>query len=214
MFLGHAGITARVSRLAEPPTRILLAAMSPASHLLISWLVAQGGRDRREWAAITLAGIIPDLDGLGLVAGLAMGSIDLAQDWYARFHHELGHNLWAGLSVGLLAWFWCRRSWRVAILVLVSFHLHLFCDVIGSRGPDGHQWPIPYVTPFSTWAWTWDGQWELNAWPNHMITLLAEAAMLWIAWRHQRSPLGLLSLRADAAWIGYLRRWFPPRAMS
>jgi inner membrane protein len=185
--------------------------MSPATHLLLSWLVAQGGRGRRERAAVVIAGIIPDADGLGVVAGLATGSWERAEAWYSRFHHEIGHNLLAGLVVSVAAWWWCRRSWRTALLALLAFHLHLVCDVIGSRGPDGYQWPLPYLTPFSDWQWAWDGQWELNAWPNTVITLLAEIAMLAIAWRHQRSPLGLLSPRADALWIGYLRRWLPPR---
>jgi hypothetical protein len=47
-------------------------------------------------------------------------------------------------------------------------------DLVGSRGPAGYQWPIPYLLPFSnSWHWTWKGQWALNAWPNILITIIA-----------------------------------------
>lgn len=186
--------------------------MSPASHLLLSWLIAQGGRDRRERGAITLAGLLPDADGLGLVAGLASGSWERAQEWYHTWHHQIAHPALAGAVLTLAGWAWCRRSWRVLALIPAAFALHLLGDVAGSRGPDGHQWPIPLLAPFSDWGWTWDGQWELNAWPNTVITLLAELAMLGLAWRRGFSPLELLSPRLDQRFIALLRRWVPPRA--
>jgi len=40
-------------------------------------------------------------------------------------------------------------KWKVALLAFVSFHLHLAEDILGSRGPDGYQWPIRYLKPFS-----------------------------------------------------------------
>ena len=71
----------------------------------------------------------------------------------------------AGKSVG--------RRVAIAGLVCLTFHLHLLCDVAGSKGPDGSQWPIPYLEPFSdAIQWAWSGQWELNAWPNVTLTLL------------------------------------------
>ncbi|MCK6490580.1 MAG: metal-dependent hydrolase [Planctomycetes bacterium] len=184
--------------------------MSPATHLLLSWLIAQGGRDRRERLAITLAGVAPDADGLGLVAGLATGSLDRAQDWYHQWHHQVTHPLVAGVVMALAAWAWCHRSWRVLWLALAAFHLHLLCDVAGSRGPDGDQWGIPYLAPLCSWTWTWDGQWELNAWPNFLTTLTAEAAILALAWTRGISPVELLSPGLDRRFIALLRRWLPP----
>jgi hypothetical protein len=73
------------------------------------------------------------------------------------------------------------RRWLTAFLVLVVFHLHLLGDIVGSRGPDGYQWPIPYLYPFSDrWKLIWAGQWELNAWPNILITLLLMVASIYI----------------------------------
>ena len=96
-----------------------------------------------------------------------------------------------------------------AALVGVSFHLHLLCDLVGARGPEGEQWPIPYLLPFSrAWDLTWSGQWALNAWPNFVLTLAALAATLFWAWKRGYSPLEIFSTRADRALVAALRRRF------
>jgi inner membrane protein len=42
--------------------------MSPTTHLLASWIVAAKTTDNpRDCALITWAGVLPDLDGLGMV---------------------------------------------------------------------------------------------------------------------------------------------------
>ena len=52
-------------------------------------------------------------------------------------------------------------------------HLHIFCDLIGAKGPDGYQWPLYYLYPFDAdVALVWSGQWALDAWQND-VTLLA-----------------------------------------
>jgi hypothetical protein len=80
----------------------------------------------------------------------------------------------------------------------------------GSRGPDGDQWPIPYLLPFShRWEWTWGGQWELNAWPNFVVMGAALALTFYLAWRRGHSPLEMFSRSADKAFVEALRRRFP-----
>ena len=97
-----------------------------------------------------------------------------------------------------------------ALLVFLSFHLHLLCDLIGARGPDGDQWPIPYLKPFSSSIQlTWHGQWALNAWQNFAITGIFLLATFWIAWKYARSPLELVSQPANRALIQTLRQRFP-----
>jgi hypothetical protein len=92
----------------------------------------------------------------------------------------------------------------------MSFHLHLMADLLGARGPDGDQWPIPYLLPFSNqWQLTWSGQWALNAWPNFAITGTLIAVTIWLARRRGFSPLELFSRRADAVFVSTLRRRFP-----
>ncbi len=95
------------------------------------------------------------------------------------------------------------------MLACVSFHLHLLCDLVGARGPDGEQWPVPYLLPFSnTWQLTWSGQWALNAWPNFLFTASLIALALWLAVKRGFSPLEMLSSRADAAVVAALRGRF------
>lgn len=94
-----------------------------------------------------------------------------------------------------------------ALLVFLSFHLHLLCDLIGARGPDGYQWPIPYLKPFSNaMQLTWHGQWALNAWQNFVITGLLLLATLWFSWRYASSPLELVSDRANRVFTQALRQ--------
>jgi inner membrane protein len=93
------------------------------------------------------------------------------------------------------------HPWLTAILVFISFHLHLLCDLIGARGPDGDQWPIPYLKPFSnSIQLTWHGQWALNAWQNFVITGLMLAATLWIAQEYGSSPVELVWSDGIATW--------------
>ena len=93
-----------------------------------------------------------------------------------------------------------------ALLVFISFHLHLLCDLIGARGPDGDQWPIPYLKPFSNAVQlTWHGQWALNAWQNFVVTGLLLLATFWIAWRYGSSPVELASERWNRRLVQVLR---------
>jgi LexA-binding, inner membrane-associated putative hydrolase len=98
-----------------------------------------------------------------------------------------------------------------ALLVFLSFHLHLLCDLIGARGPDGDQWPIPYLKPFSNSVQlAWHGQWALNGWQNFVITGLFLLATFWIAWKYASSPLELVSQPANRALTQTLRDRFRP----
>ena len=96
-----------------------------------------------------------------------------------------------------------------APLAFLAFHLHLLGDLVGSKGPDGYQWPIPYFFPFTgDWILTWEGQWELNAWPNILITVGVLGITLYLSWKRGHSPLEMISLKADAAFVAGLRERF------
>ncbi len=188
--------------------------MSPVTHFLSSWLVAQGAggeaESRRDRALVTLAGISPDADGFGFfVEALTKGTRHELL-WFSEYHHVLGHNIGFCLLVAAIAFAAAKRRVRTALLALTVFHLHLFCDIIGARGPDGHQWPIPYLSPFSdTWQLTWSRQWALDAWPNFLVTGLALLATFYLARRRGFSPLELVSKRAEAGFVAALRKRFP-----
>ncbi|MGC2696420.1 MAG: metal-dependent hydrolase [Candidatus Angelobacter sp.] len=97
--------------------------------------------------------------------------------------------------------------WMTTILVFLSFHLHLICDLVGARGPDGDQWPIPYLKPFSNAIQlTWNGQWALNGWQNFAITGVLLVATFWTAWKYGSSPVELVSESANESLVSALRR--------
>src|SRR4051812_3746775 len=204
--------------------------MSPITHFLAEWLVAAAptlgnpsALSRREKTLIVAAAVIPDLDGLALIPELLPRHSSHPLLWFSQYHHAL-HNLTfalictcsAFIVAGLLASFTFspgRRlpshPWLTALLVFISFHLHLVCDLIGSRGPDGYQWPISYLRPFSDiFQLTWHSQWALNGWQNVTFTALLLIATLWMTWRFETSPLELFAGSGNRALVQALRYRF------
>ncbi|HEX8924233.1 MAG TPA: metal-dependent hydrolase [Terriglobales bacterium] len=185
--------------------------MSPATHLLASGVLAGFSRlDHRGRVAVMLAGIVPDIDGLGIVPELLTRGTSHPLPWFSEFHHQL-HTLLFAIVVAVVAALVCRQHLRAALFALASFHLHLFCDLVGSRGPDGDSWSIPYLVPFShAHAWSWAGQWPLNGWQNFAITGVLLAVSLWMAMRVGHSVVELFSSRADSEFVAALRARFRP----
>jgi inner membrane protein len=185
--------------------------MSPGAHLLASWLLANGaGLERRERRLVALAGVLPDLDGLGVLVDIGNGWRGTESDFFSKYHHLYGHNLMTGLGLSLgMSLLATKRRLLVFGLSLATFHLHLLCDLVGSKGPDGYQWPIWYLFPFDkTYQWIWRGQWDLNAWPN-LVLLFAMfiGAVVWSS-RQRYSFIEVISVRLDRAIFAALdRRW-------
>jgi inner membrane protein len=189
--------------------------MSPVTHLLIGWTVgAACPLDRRDRCLVSLSGVAPDADGLGVAIDVLTAASVSPTDFWGQYHHVLGHNLGFGLAVAVAALAWAHRRGLVAALALVAFHLHLVGDLVGAGGPDGDTWPFSYLSPFSdAWVWQWSGQWALNAWPNVALTVLLLVIVFHLAWRYGHSPLEMVSERANAAFVAALRgRFGPPRA--
>ena len=184
--------------------------MSPITHFLTSWAVANSANlSRRDRALVTLSGLVPDLDGLGIIAEFATENSSQFLPWWSKYHHVLCHNLGFGLVITVVVFLAAVRRWVSALLTLLVFHLHLIGDLVGARGPEGYQWPIPYFLPFSDrWHLVWNGQWELNAWPNMMLTVLLLAVTFYLAWKRGYSPLEMVSRRADYALVSTLRNKF------
>ena len=182
---------------------------------------------RRERALVVSAAVAPDVDGLGAIPELLTRGSSHPVLWFSEYHHALHTlafailcTLGAFLGAGPLA----KRRKRsgesgssaakqnsplqcakpghpgiTAFLVFVSFHLHLLCDLAGARGPDGYQWPIPYLRPFSNvLQFTWHGQWALNAWQNFALTGFLLLATLACVSKVGATPLQLVSRRWDA----------------
>lgn len=195
---------------------------------------------RREKTLVVAAAVAPDIDGLGIVPELLTRNTSHPLLWFSEYHHTL-HTLAFALVCTIAAYIIARpmvagslsdftfgpairkpqpsvrRSTShpelTAFLVFISFHLHLLCDLIGARGPDGDQWPMPYLKPFSNAIQlTWHGQWALNGWQNFVITGFLLLATFWIAWRYASSPLELVSQPANRALAQTLRQRIHPNS--
>ena len=186
--------------------------MSPVTHFLTGWVFANCfNLERKERALVTLASVAPDIDGLGIIPELLTRNSAHPLLWFSLYQHSL-HNLVFALVVTVIAFALATQKWKTGLLAFLGFHLHLFEDVLGSRGPDGYQWPIPYLAPFtSSHQIIWRGQWGLNAWPNVLITMALLLITFWLAWWRGFSPLEMVSARADSSFVPVLRRRFPTR---
>jgi hypothetical protein len=186
--------------------------MEPVTHLLMSWVVAaKTTNNPRDCRLVTLAGVLPDADGLGFFVDVARNAIRGTDDYdyYQRFHHWYLHGIFgAVLIAGVLTCF-ARQRGRVLLMCLLVFHLHLLCDIVGSRGPDrGDLWPIYYLGPFSHhWMVLWRGQWRLDGWQNQVISVALFLWALWMASGRDDSVVGVFNRRADRAVLGVLRKW-------
>jgi membrane-bound metal-dependent hydrolase YbcI (DUF457 family) len=184
--------------------------MSPATHFLTGWVLANvASLNRKERALVTLSCVVPDVDGLGIVAEYLTRNSPHPLEWFSNYHHSL-HSLPFAVVVAAASFALATQRWKTAILAFLSFHIHLFEDLLGSRGPEGYQWPIPYFMPFSrSCELTWRGQWGLNAWPNFAITISLLLATFYLARLRGFSPLEMVSAKADAAFVAALRKRIP-----
>jgi inner membrane protein len=186
--------------------------MSPLTHFIASWIIAAKTTDNpRDCRLVTLAGLAPDLDGLGIVADMVMNAVNHTGTftYYQTYHHYWLHGIAGALVVAALCAAAARHRWQVFVFALATFHLHVFCDLVGSRGPDpGDLWPIHYFGPFSQWPmWLWRGQWRLDGWQNQIISLALLVWSLRFAITRGTSFVGVLSQRADATFVTTLRKW-------
>ncbi len=188
--------------------------MSPITHGLLSWAIGERFLPApRDVALVGLAGLAPDLDSLGVVLDLANGWLGRpATDYYATLHHFLFHGIAGAVVIcGGLSLLAQQRA-RVLALAFLTFHLHLLCDVVGSRGPDPGEgvWPLYYLGPFSSsqGVLVWQNQWALNGWQNVSLTVALLAWTFYLAWRHDRSPLLPWASAAHRALVAALRGRF------
>lgn len=181
--------------------------MNPVTHFLTGWAVANcfPSLERRDRALVTLACVIPDVDGLGAVVDLLTRQAAHPTEWFSRYHHQL-HSLSFAVVIAAACLGLARQRWLTSLLAPLTFHLHLLEDLVGSRGQEGYQWPIPYLAPFSqAGRLVWSGQWQLNAWPNFATTIALLGATFYLAWRKGFSPLEMISQKADEAFVKTLR---------
>ncbi|UUZ50235.1 metal-dependent hydrolase [Massilia sp. B-10] len=74
--------------------------MSPITHFLVGWTALERFQaSRRDKALVVLAGVLPDVDGLGIVADFITRTLGWAEtNYYQQFHRMVGHGLPAAPS--------------------------------------------------------------------------------------------------------------------
>jgi hypothetical protein len=160
---------------------------------------------------VTLAGILPDVDGLGLALDLANSALGRQPTfYYAQYHHYLLHGIFGAVVITLLLTCFAEQRWRVALLSFALFHLDLLCDFVGSRGPSPEDlWPIFYYGPFDKGPmWVWRGQWRLDGWQNRIVCLGLFAWSFRLAVIRGHSVVGVFNRRADSVFVNVLRGWW------
>ena len=187
--------------------------MSPFAHLIGSWLVASATTNNpRDRKLVTWAGVLPDLDGLGVVpdvVGSCLSGKECTFYYYQTYHHLLLHGWPGAIAVSILLSLFARQKWRVLLLCLLTFHLHLLFDLVGSRGPSfGDFWPICYSEPlFRHPIWFWKHQWRLDGWQNQTIFIGLFLTSIWVATTKGFSFVEVVSSRADKVVVKVLQKW-------
>jgi inner membrane protein len=176
---------------------------------------AREALSRLKRALVTWASVVPDLDGVGIIADRLTRNSAHPSNWCGQYHHTLCHNLGFAIIVAGMAAVLTRQRLKTTTLVFISFHLHLIGDLVGARGPDGDQWPIPYLLPFTkNMHLVWSGQWALNAWLNMVITAASIGCALVWARRRGFCLLEMVSTLVDAGFVSAIRARFPLRTAS
>jgi hypothetical protein len=177
------------------------------THILSGWVVANAlPLGPRERLFCMVAATIPDVDGLGYVAG---------PHFYERYHHVLGHNftfallvtaVLTALSTGPRGPGWRRAVAGIAYFAL--FHLHLLMDYYGS----GPGWGISYGWPWRHgpgYWWICPHGWAFFSWQNLLAFWLLLAWTVGTAVVCRRTPLEVIAPRLDAGLLRLGRRPAP-----
>ena len=155
------------------------------THLLSGWCAADLLElTPRERLFAMLAATVADLDGLGVVVSV---------DYYAAYHHLLGHNLLFGVITSGIFTFFSSHRLKAFGLYFALFHLHLVLDLLGS----GPEWGIHYLWPFSQAEILNPRGWELMSWQNFSFTAALIVWTLVIAIRRKRTPLEMIAPSLD-----------------
>lgn len=186
--------------------------MSPITHFLVGWTALERSQSKdRDKALVVLAGLAPDLDGLGIIVDFATRALGLAEtNYYQEIHRIYGHGLPGALVISAVVAGLATSRARAALWSFIAVHLHFVCDIVGSRGKGAEDiWGIAYLSPLADKpVFEWSGQWELISWQNTLITVLLLTWTLARGIRTGYTPLRLASTKADGQVVAALRKRF------
>ncbi len=168
--------------------------MNPLIHGQTGWLFSVSQPRFRDRVLVTLCALFPDLDGIGILVN---------EEMYVALHHKLLHGIIALCVIPTLGGF-LARSFRVGLLCLLAYASHIVMDLAGS----GPGWPIWFWYPFSNVEWLPTWQWDLASWQNTLLGLGVVLLCLFSAAPFGRTPVELVSRKADAHVVRAVRqRW-------
>jgi len=86
----------------------------------MGWAVANSAPslNKRERAFVTWASVIPDADGLGIIAEKLTRNSSHPLNWWSDYHHVLGHNLGFALLVTIAAAIRCGGRQRCSACLI------------------------------------------------------------------------------------------------
>ena len=171
--------------------------MSPITHGMIGWIISQPLEKRRDRILVTVASLLPDFDGAGAIISI---------DYYARYHHIFGHNLFFGLLLSFIGVKFGVERIKVLLLVFISFNSHILGDLLGS----GAGWGVPYFWPVSKTMYEFSNylQWELDSWQNLLVTAICILIIILLGLRKQRTIVEIFSVKNDERVVAIFNRWF------
>lgn len=164
---------------------------------MIGWIISQPLEKRRDRFFVTAASLIPDFDGDGAIISI---------DYYSRYHHIFGHNVFFGLLLFFFSMKFGIDKLKVSILVFISFNSHILGDLLGS----GAGWRIPYFWPFdkTMYEFSYPFQWELDSWQNLIVTAICIVLIIMLGLFKRRTIVELFSVNVDQKVVGIFDRWF------
>ncbi len=171
--------------------------MAPQQHLVISWVLANLNYERkRDRVVAVLAGVLPDIDGLGAVVDYI--NKDPYYYNYLKWHRTFGHSIFTLLFIMVVTFLICGRRIRPVIVASSVWLTHMFFDLTGSAGPDGSIWTLIPFWPLSEHEISFSWQWALNGWQNVAITAVFVIIMIIIATKKKRSLIEIFSSKFDS----------------
>jgi hypothetical protein len=195
--------------------------MKVPEHIAFSFLLAQlGVQQEYSWPATSLviaAGCLPDLDGIGIVAGWR---------FYRRYHRILGHGLpMTILGPLILAGVGCLLSNLPFFPIWCWLQLSLLCHLL--TDVSFYNWPVQLLWPLSRRGWafgllSWNdlvptlllygGVVTVLVWPAHgpwiSLTILL-GLLAYLYWRSKRrEPSGRIEEWLAGGWAGGTPRFY------
>jgi len=112
----------------------------------------------RDRVLVTIAGVAPDVDALGLVVELMVQYSGNSPTWWSDYHHVLGYKVGSGLVVKFFACWLANRRSVATLLALAAFHQGrcATCSARAARMDTSGRFPtccpFPTVSFFLAWG--------------------------------------------------------------